>query len=270
MVGDTSIDVHPRKGEYMLLDKACGKLVSNTIFRTPSKMGKGILVTPTVDGNLLLGPTSEDMEDKENCNTTMDGFAKIIGSTAEGVSSIAFGKVITSFCGLRAVGNTGDFIINAPQKGFVNAAGIESPGLSASPAIAEYIKDLLAEQGLVLTEKENFDPIRPSMHTFHDASMEEKNAMIRENPAYGKIVCRCEGVTEGEILDAIRCNPGAKDLDGIKRRTRAQMGRCQGGFCGPYITELLAKELGICYEAVTKFGGKSYINVSKTKGGAAQ
>jgi len=183
---------------------------------------------------------------------------------------MAFGKVITSFCGLRAVGNSGDFIITSPKKGFVNAAGIESPGLSASPAIAEYIKEMLCEQGLALTEKADFDPIRPSMHTFHDASMEEKNAMIRENPAYGKIVCRCEGISEGEILDAIRRNPGATDLDGVKRRTRAQMGRCQGGFCGPYITELLAKELGTPYEAVTKFGGKSYINVSKTKGGAAQ
>ena len=270
MVGDASFDVHPRKGEYMLLDKACGALVSKTIFRTPSKMGKGILVSPTVDGNLLLGPTSEDMEDKDNRNTTAEGFAKIIGSTGESVANIAFGKVITSFCGLRAVGSTGDFIINAPCKGFVNAAGIESPGLTASPAIAEYIKELLQEQGLALTEKADFDPIRPSMHTFHEASMEEKNAMIRENPAYGKIVCRCEGVSEGEILDAIRRNPGATDLDGVKRRTRAQMGRCQGGFCGPYITELLAKEMGTAYEAVTKFGGKSYINVSKTKGGAAQ
>ena len=269
LAGDDSITVHPRKGEYMLLDKECGDLVSNTIFRTPSKMGKGILVSPTVDGNLLLGPTSVDKEDKENKDTTAEGFAEIITKAKENVPAIPFVKVITSFCGLRAAGNTGDFIITSPEKGFVNAAGIESPGLSASPAIAKYIAQMLREQGLELAEKTDYIAARVSSHHFRDASLEEKNAMIRENPAYGRIVCRCEGVTEGEILDAIRRNPGATDLDGVKRRTRAQMGRCQGGFCMPYITKLLAKEQGIAYEAVTKSGGKSVINVGKTKGGLA-
>ena len=269
LVGDESISVHPRKGEYMLLDKECGDLVKNTIFRTPSKMGKGILVSPTVDGNLLLGPTSVDKEDKENKDTTAEGFAEIISKAKENVPAIPFGKVITSFCGLRAAGNTGDFIITSPKKGFVNAAGIESPGLSASPAIAKYIAEMLRDQGLELTEKPDYIATRVSSHRFRDASLEEKNAMIRENPAYGRIICRCEGVTEGEILDAIRRNPGATDLDGVKRRTRAQMGRCQGGFCMPYITELLAKEQGIAYEEVTKSGGKSVINIGKTKGGLA-
>lgn len=269
MIGDDTISVHPRKGEYILLDKECGDLVACTIFRTPSKMGKGILVTPTVDGNLLLGPTSVDKEDKEDKDTTAEGFAEIIAKAKENVESIPFGKTITSFCGLRAVGNTGDFIITTPETGFVNAAGIESPGLSASPAIAKYIAEILKEQGLELKENPNFVGVRASSHAFRDASMEEKNAMIRENPAYGRIICRCEGVTEGEILDAIRRNPGATDLDGVKRRTRAQMGRCQGGFCMPYITELLAKEQGIAYEEVTKFGGNSVVNVGKTKGGEA-
>ncbi len=270
MVGDESISVHPRKGEYMLLDKECGDLVRNTIFRTPSKMGKGILVSPTVDGNLLLGPTSVDREDKEDKDTTPEGFAEILTKAKEYVENLPAGKVITSFCGLRAAGNTGDFIITSPEKGFVNAAGIESPGLSASPAIAKYIAEMLREQGLELVENPAYIATRVSSHHFRDASLEEKNAMIRENPAYGRIICRCEGVTEGEILDAIRRNPGATDLDGVKRRTRAQMGRCQGGFCMPYITELLAKEQGIAYEAVTKCGGKSVINVGKTKGGEAQ
>ena len=269
MAGDDSISVHPRKGEYMLLDKECGDLVKNTIFRTPSKMGKGILVSPTVDGNLLLGPTSVDREDKEDKDTTAEGFAEIITKAKENVPAIPFGKVITSFCGLRAAGNTGDFIITGAD-GFVNAAGIESPGLSASPAIAKYIAEILREQGLELAEKPDYIATRKSSHHFRDASLEEKNAMIKENPAYGRIICRCEGVTEGEILDAIRRNPGATDLDGVKRRTRAQMGRCQGGFCMPYVTELLAKELGIGYEEVTKCGGKSVINVGKTKGGMAQ
>ncbi len=266
MIGDESVSIHPRRGEYILLDQECGQLVSHTIFRTPSKMGKGILISPTVDGNLLLGPTAVDITDKEDKSTTQSGFAHVIREAKENVEGIPFNKTITSFCGLRAVGNTGDFIITSPQKGFIHAAGIESPGLSASPAIAEHIVNMLREQGVSLSNKEDFNPIRKSMHAFREASMDEKNRMIRNNPAYGRIVCRCETVTEGEILDAIRTNPKARDLDGVKRRTRAQMGRCQGGFCGPYIVELLAREQGIPYESVTKFGGKSVVNVGKTKG----
>ena len=266
MAGDDSFNVHARKGEYILLDKECGSLVSHTVFPTPSKMGKGILVSPTVDGNLLLGPTSVDIDDKDNKNTTAEGFADIISKANKNITAVNLSKTITSFCGLRAVGSTGDFIINA-NDGFVNAAGIESPGLSSAPAIAEYIVELLKDQGLELNKKADFNPIRESSHAFADATIEQKNEIIKNNPAYGRIVCRCESITEGEILDAIRRNPKATDLDGVKRRTRAQMGRCQGGFCGPYITELLAKEQGIKYEEVTKFGGESYINVGITKGG---
>lgn len=265
MIGDNSFDVHPRKGEYILLDKECGNLVSATMFQTPSKMGKGILVTPTVDGNLLTGPTSVDIDEKDNVNTSSEGFENIISMSAKSVKNIPFNKTITSFCGLRAVGSSGDFIINSPQKGFINAAGIESPGLSASPAIAEYIIDMLAGQGLELLKKSDYNPARKPMHYFKEATIEEKNRIIKQNPSYGKIICRCETVSEGEILEAIRTNPKPNDLDGVKRRTRAQMGRCQGGFCMPYITELLAKEKGISYEAVTKSGGKSFVNVSKTK-----
>ena len=265
MVGDDSFTVHPRKGEYILLDRECGNMAKATIFQTPSKMGKGILVSPTVDGNLLTGPTSVDMEDKENTSTSAEGFAQIISQASRSIKNIPFNKTITSFCGLRAVGSTGDFIITSPKQGFINAAGIESPGLSASPAIAEYIADMLKEQGLEMSEKADYVATRKPMHYFKEASNEEKNAIIKENPSFGKIICRCETVTEGEILEAIRTNPKPSDLDGVKRRTRAQMGRCQGGFCMPYITELLAKELDIPYEKVTKFGGDSVVNVSKTK-----
>jgi len=265
MIGDDSFEVHPRRGEYILLDKECGGMISHTVFRTPSKMGKGILVSPTVDGNLLTGPTSVDMTDKEDTATTQEGFDKIIKEALENVSTIPFGKTITSFCGLRAVGSTGDFIITAPVKGFINAAGIESPGLSSAPAIAESVAELVAEQGIELVKNENFNPYREASHKFREASMEEKNAMIRENKAYGKIVCRCEGVTEGEILAALRTNPKAMDLDGVKRRTRAQMGRCQGGFCSPHIVEMIAAELNIPIEQVTKAGGNSYVNIAKTK-----
>lgn len=265
MVGDTSFTVHPRRGEYVLLDKECGALVSHTIFRTPSKMGKGILVTPTVDGNLLTGPTSVDMEDKENKATTAEGLARIMKEAKENVEGIPFNKTITSFCGLRAVGSTGDFIINRFGNGFINVAGIESPGLSSAPAIAEYVTELLRDAGAELTKNPAYQPRREAMHAFREASIEEKNRIIRENSAYGRIICRCETVTEGEILHAIRTNPKPRDLDGVKRRTRAQMGRCQGGFCSPYIVEMLAQELQIPFEAVTKFGGDSVINVGKTK-----
>ena len=267
MVSDASFTVHPRRGEYILLDRECGSLVNATIFRSPSKMGKGILVSPTVDGNLITGPTAVDMEDKEDHATTADGLALVMKQAGENVCGVQFGKSITSFTGLRAVGSTGDFIINVPRHRFVNVAGIESPGLSSAPAIAEYVAELLSGDGLSLEKKEDFQPLRAPMHGFRELSLEEKNEIIRRDPAYGHIICRCETVSEGEILAAIRQNPKPRDLDGVKRRTRAQMGRCQGGFCAPYVVELLARERNIPYESVTKFGGKSVINYERTKGG---
>lgn len=267
MAGIDGFGVHPRRGEYILLDKECGTLAEHTIFRTPTKMGKGILVSPTVDGNLLLGPTSVDMsyEDKDNTQTFDDGFAKIISEANENLKNIPFRKTITSFCGLRSVGSTGDFIINATPDGFINAAGIESPGLSSSPAIAVYICDMLKNMGADMHEMKNFNPMRKPAHTFRDADIETKNKMIKKNPAYGKIVCRCEKVTEGEIIDAIRENPGATDIDGVKRRTRSGMGRCQGGFCLPYVADIISRELGVMYENVTKFGKNSEITFGTTK-----
>ena len=266
MVGDDSFDIHPRRGEYILLDKECGTLTSRTIFRTPSDKGKGILISPTVDGNFLCGPTAVDMTDKEDKSTTADGFGKIITEACQNIESIPFNKTITSFCGLRAVGSTGDFIINSPKPSFINAAGIESPGLSASPAIAEYIIELLKKSGANLKTNENFNPIRKPYHEFRESSVDEKNRVIKEHPEYGRVICRCETVTEGEIIDAIRTNPGARDIDGVKRRTRAGMGRCQGGFCLPYVSEILARELEIPFEKVTKSGGNSNIVIGKTKG----
>ncbi len=265
MAGDNSFNIKPRKGEYILLDKEFGGFVSRTIFSTPSKMGKGILVSPTVDGNLLTGPTSIDIEDKEDKSTTADGFAHIIKKANENIKGVPFAGTITSFCGLRAVGDTGDFIINSPRKGFINVAAIESPGLSASPAIANMVRDMLIEQGEKLVSKVSYTPTRKPMHYFKTASIEEKNKIIAKNKAFGKIVCRCESVTEGEILEAIRTNPKPTDLDGVKRRTRAQMGRCQGGFCSSYIIKLLAKELKINCEDITKCGGTSRVIMGKTK-----
>ena len=238
MAGDGSFTITPRRGQYILLDKECGNLVSHTIFRTPSKMGKGILVSPTVDGNLLTGPTSVDIEDKEDVSCTPECFEKIIKEANENVDGIPYNKTITSFCGLRATGSTGDFIINSPAHRFINVAAIESPGLTASPAIAEMVKELIVKEGVELTEKEKYNPFRKAMHAFREATLEEKNEVIKKDKSFGRIICRCEGVSEGEILEAIRTNPKPTDLDGVKRRTRAQMGRCQGGFCSPYIISL--------------------------------
>ncbi len=267
MAGDDSFEVHARRGEYILLDRECGGVVKHTIFRTPSKMGKGILVSPTVDCNLLLGPTSVDIEDKDDKSTTPEGLSRVIrecGENIEGGVPVG-GKSITSFCGLRAVGSTGDFIIRAVNESFVNVAGIESPGLSSAPAIAVYVRNILSDIGLELIEKENFDPIRAPKHHFREASVEEKNEIIKRDASYGRIICRCETVSEGEIFDAIRSNPPASDIDGVKRRTRSGMGRCQGGFCGPYVMELIAKERGVAFESVTKSGKGSVMVYGKTK-----
>lgn len=265
MAAPSDIKLHPRRGEYVLLDKTSGGLVRHTLFKTPSEMGKGILVTPTIDGNLLLGPTAEDIGDKNDTSTTADRLRTVLESCAKTAAGINLRDTITSFCGIRAVGNTGDFIINSHSPHFINAAGIESPGLSASPAIAEYITEMLKADGLELTEKEDFNPVRKPAHYFRDAGFAEKNKIISADSAYGRIICRCEKVSEGEIREAIRTNPPARDLDGVKRRTRAQMGRCQGGFCMSYIAEILADELKIPYENITKSGGSSKIITGKTK-----
>lgn len=265
MTGDCDFTITPRRGEYMLLDKECGEFTQRTIFHTPSKMGKGILVSPTVDGNLLVGPTAVNIEDKEDNSTTAEGFATLREKSAENVDGAPLFKVITSFCGLRAVGSTGDFIIKS-REGVITLAGIESPGLSSAPAIAEYVEELLKNEGFDAPLKKSFELTRKPAHYFKDLSIDEKNEIIKKNPLFGKIVCRCEGITEGEIVEAIHRNPGARDLDGVKRRTRSGMGRCQGGFCSPTIVEILSRELGVPYESITKFGKGSVINYGKTKG----
>lgn len=265
LAGIGGFEVTPRKGEYLLLDKECGATVTHTVFRCPSKMGKGILVSPTVDGNLILGPTAIDQDDKLDTAVTSEGVARVRREASEQVKGIDQSKVITSFAGIRATGSTGDFVINMPRERFINVAGIESPGLSSAPAIGEYVRELIEESGLKLQKRSAFDPKRRPSHYFRELDIDSKNKIIKEHPEYAHIICRCELVSEGEILEAIRTNPKPRDLDGVKRRTRATMGRCQGGFCSPYIVELLARELGCDYKEVTKFGGASYINVKKLK-----
>ena len=259
MVGDDFFKIIPRVGEYMLLDKNEGSRVSHTIFQVPSKEGKGILVSPTVDGNLLTGPTAAVVESPASTETTPEGLGMVGRLAAKSVPSVNFRQVITSFSGVRASEKTGDFII-CPAKGvqnMIHVAAIDSPGLTCCVSIADYAIDLLREAGLPTVARENFLATRENPHAFREMSDEEKDAYIKKNPAYGKIVCRCETVSEGEIRAAIRRNPPARDIDGVKRRTRSGMGRCQGGFCMPYVMRLIAEERGVPMETVTKNGGAS-------------
>lgn len=249
MVGDDSFEITPRKGEYLLLDKELCGLVGHTIFKVPTKMGKGVLVSPTVDGNILLGPTSEDIYDKEDTQTTRVGIEKIINSAAECVKNIPFVSVITSFTGLRATTKNGDFLITAPKPNFLNLAGIDSPGLTAAPAIAVHVSNMLKDMGLELVEKKDYTSTRKIYQV--------------EKSRYNKMVCRCEKVSEGKIIEAIHTNPKAITVDAIKRRTRSGMGRCQGGFCMPSVVSILARELGIDVCEVRKSGGDSRIVVGK-------
>jgi glycerol-3-phosphate dehydrogenase len=267
LAGDHDFTIHPRKGEYVLLDKKFGNLVNHVIFQLPSDKGKGVLVSPTVDGNLLVGPNAKETSDREDTVTTAEGLAEVVQTARISVPSLNLQGVITSFAGLRATSDKGEFIIgsSALHPHFIHAAGIESPGLTAAPAIGEKVAQLLEENGLHLVHKKSYNPfIKPVPSTRH-MSAGQWNALIQTNPEYGRIVCRCEKVTEGDILSSIHRTIGATNLDAVKRRTRAVMGRCQGGFCSPRIVEILSRELNLPAEQITKSGGNSWILAGKTK-----
>lgn len=267
LIGDDSIKIIPRHGDYYLLDKSQGTLVSHTIFQCPSKMGKGVLVSPTVDGNLIVGPSATDIEDGDDVATTADGLASIYEASVKSVPAVNIRNAITSFSGNRAHPVTDDFIIgsSSKNKNFVNVAGIESPGLSSAPAIAEMVEGIMLDLMGGAEKKTDFNPIRPEPVRFRHLNAEQRAELVKKNKAYGRIICRCETITEGEIIDAIKAPAGARDVDGVKRRTRAGMGRCQGGFCGSKVVEILARELGTDMNEITKFGGESKIMFEKTK-----
>lgn len=253
MVSEEKIHITARKGDYCLLDKAAGNHVSHTIFQLPGKLGKGVLVTPTVHGNLLTGPTATDIDDKEGVKTTAEELAAVMEKSTWGVKDIPFRQVITSFSGLRAHEDSDDFIIGEVKdaEGFFDAAGIESPGLSSAPAIGVHVAELVAgKMGAV--KKEAWKGTRKGIVHPESMTMEERAALIKERPEYGTIICRCEGVSEGEILDAIHRPLGATSLDGVKRRVRQGMGRCQAGFCTPRTMEILARECNLKMEDVCK------------------
>lgn len=270
IAGEENFPMHiiPRRGEYMLLDRSEGAMAKHVLFSCPSANGKGILVSPTVDGNLILGPTADAIDDPDDTATTDTGLGLVQTGARHLVPSVNTRAVITQFSGVRPtpVGADGDitksdFYIHVSEQvpGLLHLAGIESPGLASSPAVGEYAVGLLASMGLELKERADYKTGRPEKVRFREMSDEERRAVIAKNPLYGKIICRCETVTEGEIVDAIHRPIGARDLDMVKRRTRAGMGRCGSGFCSPRTVEILARELGVPMSEITKCGGDSVI-----------
>lgn len=253
MLSENTLSIVARKGDYCLLDKEAGNHVKQTIFQLPGKYGKGVLVTPTVHGNLLTGPTATDIEDKEGVATTQAELEEILAKAGKSVKNIPFRQVITSFSGLRAHSTGNDFVVGECEdcENLFEAVGIESPGLSSAPAIGQYLAERIAKKAGA-SKKPGYVATRKGMLRPELMSIEERAKLIQEKPAYGTIICRCESVSEGEIVDAIRRTLGATSLDGIKRRVRQGMGRCQAGFCTPRTMEILARELDIPLEQVCK------------------
>ena len=267
LIGDDRYQITARKGEYLLLDRS-EYLFNHVIFQTPTEMGKGILIVPTVDGNTMIGPTAVDQIDKEDDSVTQAGIDEIKRSITKLTNKINLRKVITEFSGLRAI-NEDDFVIEPStiDPHFINMIGIASPGLASAPAIGEYVIELLTNQGLNLTLKDNFVTERAKPTRISELNKTEYDNLIRKYPLYGKIVCRCEKVSEQEIINAIKDPLPALTLDGIKRRTRAGMGRCQGGFCSIKIMELLSEYQNVDMTKIYKSSPNSPLVIQKTKTG---
>jgi glycerol-3-phosphate dehydrogenase len=259
---DFPVEIIPRRGEYALLDKSRGPRVGRVLFACPTERGKGILVSPTVHGNVIVGPNARQVETGDDTSTTGEGLEEVYEGGRRLVPAISPRDAITQFSGVRATPTTGDFYVRPSERvpGLLHLAGIESPGLASSPALSRAAVGLLGEMGLELVENPEADMSRPEKIRFKELDAGEKNALIARNPSFGRIVCRCETITEGEILDAIRRPIGARSLDMVKRRVRAGMGRCQGGFCSPRVVELLAEQLRIPLGEVTKKGCGSEIS----------
>ena len=263
MIAPPKFKVIPSAGEYYLLDKSEGKRARHVIFQCPNKDGKGVLVSPTVHGNLIVGPNA-DARDKDDTSTKTRCLDFVREKAVKSVPSINFRENIRNFTGVRAATEIDDFIIEFACEGFLDLAGIKSPGLSAAPAIAELAVKMLGESGLALEEKESFTDERTHLR-FKHLSDEEKNNAVKKNSAYGRVICRCETITEGEIIDALNSPIPPVSLDGIKRRAGTGMGRCQGGFCGPKVLEIMAKYKNEPFEAVLQDNTGSIILTGKTK-----
>lgn len=279
MAGAREFTIVQRRGEYCLLDSNCSSLVNHVLFQCPDEKGKGVLVTQTVDGNILIGPSADSVNNATEfyTGTSSESQEAVLKAASKTVPIIPRRNIINSFAGLRAIAYEkssdgsltplNDFIVEEDKtvKGFFNVAGICSPGLSSAPAIAVDMVNMLKKAGLSVKENKNFVAERKGIPCFAKADNEEKKKLIQKDSRYGQIICRCEMITEGEIVAAIHSTIGATDLDGVKRRTRAGMGRCQAGFCSPRVTEILSRELNMPMTAVTKNGGVSYILEEKTR-----
>ena len=265
MAAPATFTIRPSRGQYFLLDKSEGSRVGHVIFQCPGPNGKGVLVAPTVHGNLIVGPDATPVEG-DDVSTTADGLAFVRETAQKSVPSVNFRESIRNFAGVRSSTDRGDFIIELAAPHFLDLAGICSPGLTAAPAIAEYATQLLAGDGLALAEKKDFICHRRRTR-FHDLSPQEKAKLVEREPAYGRVICRCETVTEGEILEALRSPIPPRSVDGVKRRVGAGMGRCQGGFCGPRVVEILARELGMTPDHIVQDKAGSWLLASQTKGG---
>ena len=264
LIAPPSFAIRPAKGEYYLLDKSEGNRVSRVIFQCPSHLGKGVLVSPTVHGNLIVGPTSEP-SGAEDVSVTARGLETVRRLAARSVPGVRFRENIRNFAGVRASSDRGDFIIEeSAVPGFFDVAGVCSPGLSAAPAIANYLVELMAERGLTLKEKTDYDDSRKRVR-FHELDGEARNALIARDPRYGRVVCRCETVTEGEVIACLHTPIPPASINGVKRRAGAGMGRCQGGFCGPRVQEIMARELGVEPREIPLEGPESYILTGETK-----
>ena len=266
--GDKSFKIIPTKGEYYLLDRTTGNFITSFLFSCPSKAGKGITVLRTAEGNLMSGPTATEQQDPEDRATTPEGLAEVLKGARRLVPNFPVNMNITTFAGVRANTESGDFEINALKtpRGFVNAAGIKSPGFTSSPAIAIYIADLLKEElsdRIKLIPNEKFIPERRNIPRFLYLDMDARKKLAQENPSYAQIVCRCETVTEGQVIEAIK--RGARTITAVKMMTRAGTGRCQGGFCCPRVAEILSRELNIPLDEITRHGGESKLLAGKTK-----
>ncbi|MDR1409994.1 MAG: NAD(P)/FAD-dependent oxidoreductase [Oscillospiraceae bacterium] len=257
LFGDKTIKLEPRRGQYHLFDKIANDKANSVLFQCPTKAGKGILVTQTVHGNLLIGPSMEVTEPDDTA-TQSAVLNKVLEVARKSIPDLNSREIITSFAGLRAHEKGHDLVVGFSKANvrLYHTAGIESPGLSAAPAVGEYAAEEIAKR-LGAAPRDDFDPIRKTVPLFSSLKKAEQAALAKANPDYGRIVCRCETVTRGDILAALHSTIPAVDIDGLKRRVRPTMGRCQGGFCGSICAEILADELGVPLTEITKFGGES-------------
>ena len=262
MVNEKSFTIKPRRGEYFVLDHFDDNYVKHVLFNVPSSKGKGVLVSPTTHYNYLVGPSSEYVLEKDDVSTDKETLDNVKSNAYSLVDNLRLDKQIRIFSGSRAVSDTGDFVIEETIPYFINVAGIQSPGLASSPAIAEMVAKMIKNK----EKKENYNPYRRPLPRLNKKTVEERQEFCKKNPLFGNIICRCEKITEGEIIDVIHRNCGATTIKGVKKRVRPGFGKCQGGFCEAYVLKILARELGVDPETIVYGKEKAYILKERTKG----